>query len=173
MKFGQMMFRENDVRLNNDSEKCRSALWSFANSTIRPYDDSVKWLSAIFFFAKTTIRHNCILAKRRVDEKTSLENYVAPKMLLFFSHGLFLCDEKVKNGSKILLSSFRKPSGLWKFLCSINIYLIYQVRNCSSWHFYAAVHSTKSRKLFIAGAIQSIVPKFPKRSHSFFAIFLR
>ena len=68
MIFGWTIIRENDVWLNNDSEKCRSALWSFANSTIWPCDDSVKWLSAIFFrqnndsaklhFRKTTIRWN-------------------------------------------------------------------------------------------------------------------
>ena len=64
MTFGWSTIRENDDRLNKDSGKCRSALWSFANSTIRPCDDSVKWLLAIFF-GKTTIRRNCISAKRR------------------------------------------------------------------------------------------------------------
>ena len=61
--FGWRTIRENDVRLNNDLEKYRSALWSFANSTIRPCDDSVKWLSAIFFSGKTTIRQSCISGK--------------------------------------------------------------------------------------------------------------
>ena len=78
-RFGHVTIRSNDFRQNpisakrrfvkmtfgwtNDSEKCRPALWSFANSTIRPCEDSVKWLSAIFFstkqrFGKIAFRRN-------------------------------------------------------------------------------------------------------------------
>ena len=61
--FGKTTFdwttiRKNDVRLNNDSEKFRSALWSFANSTIRPCDDSVKWHLEIFCLGKIGFRQN-------------------------------------------------------------------------------------------------------------------
>ena len=55
--FGWTTIREHDVRLNNDSEKCHSALWSLANSTIQPCDDSVKWLSAKRF-DKIVFRQN-------------------------------------------------------------------------------------------------------------------
>ena len=73
MTFGWTTIRENDVRLNNDSEKCLSALWSFANSTIRPCDDSVKWLSAIFF------RQNNDLVKLHFGKMTNRWNDVSGK----------------------------------------------------------------------------------------------
>ena len=71
MTFGWTTIRGNDVRLNNDSEKCRSALWNFANSTI------LSNAFRSFFFGKTKIRKNCISAKRRFDEMFR-ENDVAP-----------------------------------------------------------------------------------------------
>ena len=73
MKFCFIQFRKNDVQLNSDSEKCRSALWSFANSTIRPYDDSVKSISAIFF------RQNNDSAKLHLGKTTTLWNDVSGK----------------------------------------------------------------------------------------------
>ena len=82
--FGWTTIRKNDVRLNNDSQKCRSALWSFANSTIRPCNDSVKWLSTIFCFGKITIRQNLISEKRGFDEMTFRENDLAPLILIIY-----------------------------------------------------------------------------------------
>ena len=90
--FGWTTIRKNDVRLNNDSEKCHSALWSFANSTIRSCDDSVirrfgQMTFGNFFFGKTTIWQDCISARRlaemqfwrrRIDRRTFRENDVAP-----------------------------------------------------------------------------------------------
>ena len=100
MTFGWMTIRDNDIRLNDDSEKFRSILWSFANCTIRPCDDSDKWLSAIFDVK--TVRQNCISAKRRFDEMTVRENDMAPtfprwycvairanNLTIFFSNSLF------------------------------------------------------------------------------------
>ena len=78
MTFGWTTIRKNDVWLNNDSDKCRSVLWSVTNSTIRPCDNSIKWLLANFFSGKTTIRQNCISEKRRFDEMTFRENDVPP-----------------------------------------------------------------------------------------------
>ena len=71
MTLGWTTIPEKDVRLNNDSEKCRSALWSFPNSTNRSTDFQQ------FFFGKTTILTKCISAKRRFDEMTFRENDVA------------------------------------------------------------------------------------------------
>ena len=52
MTFAQMIFRQNDVLLNDDSEKCRSALRSFGNSTIRLCEHSVQLSSVMFFSAR-------------------------------------------------------------------------------------------------------------------------
>ena len=50
MTFGYTTIRENKVRLNKDSEKCRSALWSLGNLTIRLCDHSVELRLVAFFF---------------------------------------------------------------------------------------------------------------------------
>ena len=86
--FGYTTIRENNVRLNNDSEKCRSAIWSFGNSTIRLCDDSVKLRSVFFFparkqFSNMTFRETSIRlevsAKQQFGEMTFRENDLAPK----------------------------------------------------------------------------------------------
>ena len=64
-----MMIRENNVRPNNDSEKCRSVLWSFGNLTIRVRDDSVILHLVMFFFS----------VRQRFGEMTFWENDVAPR----------------------------------------------------------------------------------------------
>ena len=76
MTFGWTTIRENDVRLNNDSKKCRSELWSFADSTIRLVTIRSNDFGH-FFFGTTTIRPNCISAKRRLDGMTFRENDLA------------------------------------------------------------------------------------------------
>ena len=56
MSFDSMPFRENDIRLNDHSEKLRSELLIFFNLTIRIYDDWVERRSAISLFGKKTSR---------------------------------------------------------------------------------------------------------------------
>ena len=63
MIFGWMMCRENDVRLNTDSIKWHSTLYSFSNFTIRQYDDPTNWHSMTWRFGKTTIRLNDVSGK--------------------------------------------------------------------------------------------------------------
>ena len=53
-----MTTRENDVRLNDDSKKCRSALWSFAISTIRSNDFRKFFVSEKQRFGKIAFRQN-------------------------------------------------------------------------------------------------------------------
>ena len=68
-----MTFRENGVRLNTDSIKWNSTLYSIGNFTIRQYDDSTNWHSTTWRFAKTTIRW-----------KWLRENDVAPNFLITY-----------------------------------------------------------------------------------------
>ena len=66
MTFGWTTIRKNVVRYYEVS-----LIRRFSHVTIRSNDFRQ------FFFGKTTIRHNCITAKRRFDEVTFRENYVA------------------------------------------------------------------------------------------------
>ena len=76
-----MHFQENDVRLNTDSIKRHSTLYRFGNFTIRQHDDSTNG-----------IRRHDVSAKRRFDEMTFRQNYVAPIAVVcrfYFSEFLF------------------------------------------------------------------------------------
>ena len=59
------MCRENDFRLNTDSIKSHSTLYSFGNFSIRQYDNSTNWHSVIWSFGKSTIRWNDVSEKWR------------------------------------------------------------------------------------------------------------
>ena len=74
MTFGQMIFRENDVRVNDDSWNWRSVIrrfgkTSFSWTSIRLCNNSVKLRSVMFFFS----------ARQRFGKMTFRENDVAPK----------------------------------------------------------------------------------------------
>ena len=119
------MIWENDVRLNNDSEKCRSTLWSFANSTIRLCDDSVKWLSAIFFsakqrFGKIAFRQNDDSVKWRFGKITwPRKNFQIFKIGLKLSQISQFMEKYLKIGIFFTLrkkNSKRKTKKISKFL---------------------------------------------------------
>ena len=65
MTFSWTMIRENYVQLNADSEKCLSALWSFANSTIRSIDFRQFFVSSKQRFGQIVFRQNDDSTKRR------------------------------------------------------------------------------------------------------------
>ena len=58
-----MTVRENDFRLNADSIKWHSTLYSFGNFTIRQYDDWTNCYSTMWRFGETTIPWNDVSGK--------------------------------------------------------------------------------------------------------------
>ena len=112
------MCRENNVRLNNDSMKWHSTLYSFWNFAIRQYDDSTNWHWTTWRFGKTTIRWNDVSGKwcgpeLLVEKKISKTNkftdlvfqwYLVPESTLsHFLYLLFLANQHSSStGSRIL-----------------------------------------------------------------------
>ena len=111
MTFGYTTIRENNVRLNNDLEKCRSALWSCDNSTIR--SNYVWWyfFSATQPFGKITFRQNNDSLKWCFGKMM----WPRQKWLFFWSKLWKLVITSMTAKIKITLMSRKISLVLWEF----------------------------------------------------------
>ena len=100
------MCRENDVRLNTDSMKWHSTLYSFGNFNVQQYDDSINWHSTIWRFGKTTIRWNDVSGKWYGARKCYKSNLLLNAAARQSGHWSYLAQQRKSQGFSSLNSLY-------------------------------------------------------------------